>query len=155
MLNFDISNWIALASTVISLIALLKSFLTGRKAKQLDLLLKQQQLQRHEFEMNESKKADVEVNAILNSNGYGGVLKFYNKGNAVASKVIFSIPSDDGIDNIRLRMSNDYLPYPKLQPQQGFEIKYQDFSDVPHQTIHIVWDDDFAKGRTKDMVIDM
>lgn len=38
MLNFDTSNCIALASTVISLIALLKSFLTGRKAKQLDLL---------------------------------------------------------------------------------------------------------------------
>ena len=74
MLNFDTSNCIALASTVISLIALLKSFLTGRKAKQLDLLLKQQQLQQHEIEMNESKKADVEVNAILNSNGYGGIL---------------------------------------------------------------------------------
>lgn len=155
MLNFDTSNWIALASTVISLIALLKSFWTGRKAKQLDLLLKQQQLQQHAFEINESKKADVEVNAILSSNGYGGVLKFYNKGNAVASNVSFSIPSDEGVDNIRLRMSNDYLPYPKLQPQQGFEIKYQDFSDVPHQRIHIVWDDDFAKGRAKDMVVDM
>lgn len=155
MLNFDTSNCIALASTVISLIALLKSFLTGRKAKQLDLLLKQQQLQQHEIEMNESKKADVEVNAILNSNGYGGILKFYNKGKAVASNVSFSIPSDEGVDNIRLRMSNDYLPYPKLQPQQGVQIKYQDSSGASHQTIHIVWNDEFAKGRAKDMVIDM
>lgn len=155
MLNFDTSNCIALASTVISLIALLKSFLTGRKAKQLDLLLKQQQLQQHEIEINEGKKADVEVNAILNSNSYGGILKFYNKGKAVASNVSFSIPSDEGVDNIRLRMSNDYLPYPKLQPQQGFQIKYQDFSGASHQAIHIVWDDEFAKGRAKDMVIDM
>lgn len=155
MLNFDTSNWIALASTVISLIALLKSFLTGRKAKQLDLLLKQQQLQQHEFEKNESKKADVEVNAILNSNGFGGVLKFYNRGDAVASNVCFSIPTDDGVDNIKLRMREDYLPYPKLQPQQGFEVRYQDFSDLPHQTIRLEWDDDFAKGRTKDMVIDL
>lgn len=61
MLNFDASNWIALASTAISLIALLKSFLADRKAKQIDLLLKQQQLQQHEFEITESKKADVEV----------------------------------------------------------------------------------------------
>ena len=52
-------------------------------------------------------------------------------------------------------MSNDYLPYPKLQPQQGFQIKYQDSSGASHQTIHIVWDDEFAKGRAKDMVIDM
>lgn len=71
------------------------------------------------------------------------------------SNVSFSIPSDEGVDNIRLRMSNDYLPYPKLQPQQGFQIKYQDFSGASHQTIHIVWDDEFAKGRAKDMVIDM
>lgn len=91
----------------------------------------------------------------MSLNTYSGVLKFYNKGNAVASNIKFSIPSDDGIDGIKLRMSGDYLPYPMLQPQQGFEVRYQNISVAPHQKIHIEWDDNFAKGRSKDMVIDM
>ena len=38
MEEFTISNWIALASVGLSLIALVKSFLTDRKAKKLDLV---------------------------------------------------------------------------------------------------------------------
>ena len=61
MEEFTISNWIALASVGLSLIALVKSFLTDRKAKKLDLLLKQQQVQKHDEEIIECKKADIEV----------------------------------------------------------------------------------------------
>lgn len=155
MIEFTTSNWISLVSTLISLIALIKSFMADRKTKKIDFILKQQQLQQNEYQITENKKADVEVNAIKSSNGYSGVLKFYNKGKAVAFNVAFTIPSDDGIDDIYLSMPDDYLPYPKLQPQQGFNVKFHNNSQVAHQTIHMVWDDDFSKGRTKDMVIDM
>ena len=61
---FTNANWIALASVIISLVALLKSFLTDRKARRLDLQLKQQLLKKHEQETLENKKAEVEVNVV-------------------------------------------------------------------------------------------
>lgn len=56
MEQFTIADWIALVSVIISLIALVKSFLTDRKAKDLDLQLKQQQIQAHEQDVIESKR---------------------------------------------------------------------------------------------------
>lgn len=69
MEQFTIANWIALASVIISLVALVKSFLTDRKAKDLDLLLKEQQIQTHKQEVIESQKADIEVNVIQTPRG--------------------------------------------------------------------------------------
>ena len=151
---FSNANWIALVSCVISLIALVKSFLTDRKAKKLDLQLKQQQLQKHEQEETESKKADVEVNIISSPRGEMDILRFYNKGKEIAYNVNFDI-LDDPEDDISLSIQVDYLPYPKLQPQQSFDIRFLNYSQKPHQTIKITWDDEFGKGRCKEMVVDM
>lgn len=151
---FTNANWIALLSAVISLIALIKSFLTDRKAKNLDLKLKEMQLQKHNKEEIESKKADVEVNVIETPRGQNNKLRFYNRGKSVAHNINFEIPSDSN-DNIQLLMSKDYLPYPKLQPQQSFDIVYLDYASVPHHTIVICWDDDFSKNRSKEMVVTM
>lgn len=80
MEHFTISNWIALASVAISLVALVKSFLTDRKAKNLDLQIKQQQIQSHEQAKIESQKADIEVNVVPTPRGEMNILRFYNKG---------------------------------------------------------------------------
>lgn len=154
METFTIANWIALASVAISLVALVKSFLTDRKAKKLDLRLKQQQIQTHEQEAVESKKADIEVNIVHTPRGEMNILRFYNKGKAIAKNVLFDI-TDDPEDDITLSMRKDFLPYPKLHPQQGFDIRFLNSSSKPHQTIMLVWDDDFGKGRSKEMVVDM
>lgn len=61
---FTNANWIALLSAVISLIALIKSFLTDKKAKKLDLKLKEMQLQKHNQEEIDGKKANVEVSVV-------------------------------------------------------------------------------------------
>lgn len=76
MEQFTIANWIALASVIISLVALVKSFLTDRKAKDLDLLLKEQQIQTHKQEVVESQKADIEVNVIQTPRGKMNCLRF-------------------------------------------------------------------------------
>lgn len=154
MESFSNANWIAFASCLISLIALVKSFLTDKKAKRLDLLLKQQQLQKHDKEEEESKKADVEVNVVEMPKGSNNRLRFYNKGKAIAYHVMFTIPSDLD-DKIDLFMPKDYLPFPKLLLQQSFDVVYMDFSDAPHQTVKLTWDDDFGKERSKEMVVDM
>lgn len=151
---FTNANWIALASVIISLVALLKSFLTDRKAKRLDLQLKQQLLKKHEQETLENKKAEVEVNVVEIPKGACNRLCFYNKGKSITYNVNFKILSDSD-NSIQLRISDNYLPFPKLLPQQGFDIYYIDFENVPHHTILITWDDEFEKERSKEIVVDM
>ena len=154
MEQFTIAYWIAMASVCISLVALLKSFLTDRKAKKLDLKLKQQQIQTHEQETIESQKADIEVNVVQTPRGEMNCLRFYNKGKAIAQNITFDI-IDDPEDYITLRMREDFLPYPKLHPQQSFDVRFINYAQKPHQTIKIVWNDDFGKERSKEMVVDM
>lgn len=154
MEQFTIADWIALVSVIISLIALVKSFLTDRKAKDLDLQLKQQQIQAHEQDVIESKKADIEVNVIQTPRGEMNSLRFYNKGKAIAMNIKFDI-TDDPEDNIMIRMSKDFLPYPMLHPQQSFDVRFLNQAKKPHQTIKIVWDDAYEKNRSKEMTVDM
>lgn len=146
---------ISALSVAISFVALLKSFFSERKTKQLDLRLKQMELSRKEQETEEAKKASIEVNVVETSSRQANKLRFYNKGRAVARNISFSIPSDDKKDAIQLNIPNDYLPYPRLHPQQSFDVSYFDFGDFSHQTIVITWEDDFSKDRTVTMVVDM
>lgn len=146
---------ISAISVLIAFVALLKSFFSDRKTKQLDLRLKQIELARKEKESEESKMASVEVNVVETARKQANKLRFYNKGKAIAKNIRFTIPTDDEANAIRLYMNNDYLPYPQLLPQQSFDITYHDFSDLPHQTIVITWEDDFSKDRKVEMVVDM
>lgn len=146
---------ISAISAFIAFVALLKSFFSDRKTKQLDLRLKQIELARKEKESEESMMASVEVNVIETARKQANKLRFYNKGKAVARNIRFTIPTDDEANGIQLHIPNDYLPYPQLLPQQSFDISYLDFSDLPHQTIVITWEDDFSKDRKVEMVVDM
>lgn len=146
---------ISVISVIISFVAVIVSIFSGRKTKQLDLKLKQIELANKEKESEESKKAFVEVNVVETPKGKANKLRFYNKGKAEARNIRFSIPSDDDIDKIELRMSQDYLPYPLLLPQQSFDVPYYDFSHMPHQIIVITWEDDFSKDRMVEMVVDL
>lgn len=51
--------------------------------------------------------------------------------------------------------SGDAVLVVYLLPQQCFDIVYVQFSHEPHHTILMTWDDDFGKGRSKEMVVDM
>lgn len=155
MIQFETSDYIAAGSLLVAIIALVKSFLSGRKVNRLDLKIKEKDLKAREAIEEEQKKADVEVEVIEKSGKRSDALRFYNKGKAPALNVSFEITSDEGIDDITLNMTDDYLPYPKLLPFQKFEISFFDTGSKPHQTVLITWDDDFAKGRSKEMVVDM
>ena len=117
--------------------------------------LKEKELERHKADEEDLKKADVEVDVIETGPKKMDVLRFYNKGQAAAVNVSFEITSDKGIDEISLNMRSDYLPFPKLLPFQKFEVPFYNNSSKPHQTIMITWDDEFAKDRSKEMVVDM
>lgn len=150
-----IGTAISALSVFIAFVALVKSFFSDRKTKLLDLRLKQMELASREKESEDAKKAMVEVNVVDTLNRQANKLRFYNKGKAIARNIRFSIPTDDEENGIQLHMSNDYLPYPQLIPQQSFDVPYMDFSNLPHQTIVITWEDDFSKDRKVEMVVDM
>ena len=150
-----IGTIISAISVLIAFVALLKSFFSDRKTKQLDIRLKQMELERKEKESEDSKKAFVEVNVIETPRKQANKLRFYNKGKSIARNIRFTIPTDDVANVIQLHMSNEYLPYPQLLPQQSFDVSYIDFGGQPHQTIVITWEDDFSMDRTVEMVVDM
>ena len=154
-MEISVSDYIAAGSLLVAIIALIKSFLSDRKVKTLDVQLKEKELEHHKAGEEDSKKADVEVEIIETVPKKMDVLRFYNKGQAEAVNVSFVITSDEGIDEITLNMQPDYLPFPKLLPFQKFEVPFYNDSSKPHQTIVITWDDEFAKGRSKEMVVDM
>lgn len=149
------SDYFTAGSLLVAFVSLVKSFLSDRKVKKLDVLLKEKELKHHKADEDDMKKADIEVEVIETGPKKMNLLRFYNKGQAAAINVSFEIISDKGVDDITLNMREDYLPYPKLLPFQKFEIPFCDYGDMPHQTIQIIWDDDFAKGRKKEMVVDM
>lgn len=155
MVHLEVSDYIAAGSLLVAAIALIKSFLSDRRVKKLDVQIKEKELQHHVSDEEDAKKADVEVEIIEPAPKKMGRLRFYNKGKAEAVNVFFSIPTDDVENKIVLRMQPDYLPYPKLISYQRFEVPYFNNSGKPHQTIVITWDDEFAKGRRKEMVVDM
>ena len=154
-MEISVSDYIAAGSLLVAIIALIKSFLSDRKVKTLDLQLKEKELERHKADEEDLKKADVEVEVIETGPKKMDVLRFYNKGQAAAVNVSFEITSDKGIDEISLNMRSDYLPFPKLLPFQKFEVPFYNNSSKPHQTIMITWDDKFAKDRSKEMVVDI
>lgn len=155
MVELVLSDYIAAGSLLVAVIALVKSFVSDKKLKRLDIKLKEKELQHHEASEEESKKADIEVEVIETESRKMNRLRFYNKGEAAGLNVQFEIPSDNEANEITLRMKPDYLPYPKLLPYQRFEVPFYNASSKPHQTIAITWDDDYAKGRKKEMVVDM
>lgn len=150
----DVSDYIALGSLIVSIFALGFSFFADKRAKKLDILLKQKDLEKKNQDEADEKKADIEVNMVQSPKGQRDFLRFYNKGLADAKNIKFEITTDPE-DHITLIMDDDYLPYPKLVPQQNFDVYYQDYRRKPHQTILITWSDEYGKNRSKEMVIDM
>lgn len=153
-MEINVSDYISAGSLLVAIISLFKSFLSDRKVKKLDVQLKEKELEHRKTDEEKLKKADMSVEVIKTEPKKANILQFSNKGQATAINVSFNIISDeDGY--IELRLGKDYLPYPKLLPCQNFNIPFINFGSKPHQTILITWDDDFAKRRSKEMVVDM
>lgn len=138
---------------VISVVSLLFTVYITFRYQNLDEKLKKLELEKYMKSAEDKRKADIEVSVVSGFKN-SSKLRFYNKGMAEAYNISFDIPSDPE-DKIDLNIRKDYLPYPKLLPQQGFDVYYYDLSNKPHHTVVIAWDDQFGKGRRKEMVVDL
>lgn len=146
---------ISLGSLIIAAISLVKSFFTDRKAKKLDLILKEKNVEETKQREENKKKADLEANIVETPSGKRNLLRIYNKGEHAATNVRINISRKDENDIIHLITENDYFPYPKLLPQQNIDVAFTTYSDLPHHTVKLIWDDDFGKDRTKEIVLDL
>ena len=151
----ELSDYIAAGSLLVAFIALVKSFISDRKVKKLDLAIKEKELALHQVNELDQKKADIEVEMVESPGTKFNRLRFYNKGKAVARNISFQIVSDEADNNIVLNMKQDFIPYPLLQPYQRFEVSYHEYGEKPYHTFIITWDDDFAQQRSKEMVVEL
>lgn len=155
----DNINWsfiISLGSFIVAVVSLVKSFFTDRKTKKLDLIIKQQNVADRQQREENSRKAEMEANVVDTPSGKPNILRLYNKGESEALNVKMSVSSENDNDDIELNIDEDtYFPYPKLLPQQNIDIPYLAFSDLPHHTVKITWDDAFDKDRSKEIVLDL
>jgi hypothetical protein len=126
----SVSLWISLVSVIIAAISLVKSFFTDRKAKKLDLILKEKNVEETKLREENKKKADLEANIIETPSGKLNLLRIYNKGEHEAINVRMNISKQDENDEIHLSIEDDYFPYPKLLAQQNIDIPYLTFTDV-------------------------
>ena len=138
---------------VISVASFLFTAYMTIKYQSLDAKVKKLELEKYRQAEEDSRKADIVVSVIPGVRE-ANCLIFTNKGCCEAENISFDILSDTE-DEIALRIKDDYLPYPKLLHDQSFEVYYYDFSDKPHHTVAITWDDQFGKCRRKEMVIDL
>ena len=149
------SLWISLVSVIIAAISLVKSFFTDRKAKKLDLILKEKNVEETKRREENNKKADLEASVIETPSGKRDILRIYNKGEHEATDVRIEISKKDETDMINLLTVDGYFPYPKLLPQQNIDIPYSTYSDLPHHTVRLTWDDAFEINRSKEIVLDL
>lgn len=150
----SISEIIGIAGFALAVISFIWNILNNRKLKRLDLQLKEAELEKTKKSKEDALKADIEVNQVPTIQGKLNKLRFYNKGQSTASNIRVDFTTDPE-DEIKLRIEDDYLPYPKLLPQQSFDISYWYQGSKSHQTIVMTWDDEFGKDQRKEMIIDM
>lgn len=149
------SIWISLGSLIIAAISLVKSFFTDRKAKKLDLILKEKNVEDTKLREENKKKADLEANIIETPSGKLNLLRINNNGEHEAINVRMDISKQDENDEIHLSIEDDYFPYPKLLAQQNIDIPYLTFSNDTHHTVRLTWDDAFEINRSKEIVLDL
>lgn len=145
---------VQIGSLIISSTALIYTYVNGRRIHKLDLQIKEHEVKKNQIEEEEKKKASIECNVVETSKNEYDILKFYNKGKNSATNISFEFLNDPE-DNIQLNMSDDFLPYPKLLPQQSFDVRYLNMGSKPHYSIKIIWDDEFAFKRSIEQVIDI
>ena len=76
-MEISLSDYIAAGSLFVAFVALVKSFLSDRRVKKLDVLLKEKELQHHEADEEDMKKADIEVEVIETAPKKMDKLRFY------------------------------------------------------------------------------
>jgi len=151
MTNTDL---IALGSILISIIALVFTWLTDRKVKAQQVIINEYDLNRKKSEIIESKKAIVEANAFKSGNNWK--IKIYNKGKATAKNIRIVSPDLIGDNGINLNIKKDFFPYQMLHPQTSFEIDIMLFSRYKKSPkVKFIWDDDSGLNQEREQLLDL
>jgi hypothetical protein len=147
-------NLLSILSFIVSTLAVIYTWVNGKKIHDLDLLIKEHEVKKNQIEEDEKMMASIECNVIESSGNEMNRIIFYNKGRNAAKNIDFDC-IDDPNDSITFNVSENFLPYPKLLPQQSFSIYYIEYGNKPHYTFKITWDDDFSSNRSIEQIVDL
>ena len=119
-----LQNWGALAISVVSLVLAVISLIQSghaqsiqNKVNQLELQIKQNELDRIKKEQDEAHSSCVEARVICMGSGKYR-LKVWNSGNTTVSNVSASFPKGDG----PMIIDSDKQPYDILEPNKSYEM---------------------------------
>lgn len=112
------------------------------------------QLEKFEKEKEDEKKAHIAGNIINKSKGTKS-LKVFNSGKAPAANVRIDF-CDTMWGEVPI-MNKNILPYPKLDPHNGFEMNFIAFEGMTGKTVNIrfVWDDERGKNNENNQILQM
>ena len=141
-----------MASIIISILALIGTvytyFVHDRKIKRQESIINEYQLAKFKEEEEESKKAQICGNIVKYDSGKH-VLKFYNRGKAMATNI-----NIQGLDIQAIDIYDNILPCELLNPQDYAEITFRIIMNAP-STIKLTytWDDAYQTGNSSTQIL--
>lgn len=141
-----------LASLIISILALIGTvytyFVHDRKIKRQEAIINEYQLAKFKEEEEENKKAQICGNIVKYDSGKR-VLKFYNRGKAMATNI-----NIQGLNIQAIDIYDNILPYELLNPQDYAEITFRIIMNAP-STIKLTytWDDAYQTGNSSTQIL--
>lgn len=143
---------LGLVSFFLSGLTLYYTWTVDRKHKELQNEVNKTILEERMSMEENKKKAIIQCFKINTLPGMPGCVRIENTGYADAFNLDFTC-SDEGIPF--LERDDGIFPYPKLVSGQSIEVHYINTSDYTYQTLVFSWDDEYRKGESREIVINL
>lgn len=145
----DGNFYISIASLTISIATYL---IDDKKLKKQQALINEYQIEKNKEEQEEKGKALIECSVVKTGGSKLDYLKIYNRGKATAFNI--NIEVLDLKDNIDFM--EHCIPFPKLIPQQSFDLHYfLDCGGRDYHTIKITWDDPYKQKESVELSVNL
>lgn len=143
-------TFLSITAIIISIIALSVSIKFGLRTDKLN----KQYIKKNEEEFENERKANIIVKAEKTGNNWHLII--VNKGKATARNVDFDPDELNQENEIFLQKSPDDFPIPELFSGDYIRLNIvlgSMFKNYPK--IKLKWDDDYAKGRSKEQTVNL
>ena len=142
ILKYIITYFVPIITLVISIVSLFFSIRVPKidmKIKEYDLTIKK--YINEEIEKSNKKEAIIEAKIIKISDGKYRI-RVYNKGNAIAYNVDYSIP-----EKYNIITTNEVTPYEELKPKDSFdELVIITMQSLSKYEVCLEWNDEEGNG---------
>lgn len=141
----NISDYIPWFSLILASLGIVYTYTVQRKLNKMQL---------KEFKDREIKSKQADFKAEIFETGDLWVLSITNIGISDARNVKYKSDDIENDDSIFLRVAEGLFPVSLISPGQSVEIPVMLGSNHrPSYQVFIIWDDEYKKGRTKELTL--